>query len=196
MMALALLAMQTGQAQVSVQQNNPITPGTDYVGWDNTTTVPLEVRHDGPYPIDWYTDAIRRLTLLPDATYTIGAFPSMTTNGFSLLSPDVDMFYTNTGPGPFSLLHLADADNNAQSLGYRPWMRNGVYMSGNNDMMYVGQLFRAGEDEHDAVVALAEGGEAEDLADGIAGHGANCGEVLEGRIPSGTLVLHLPNGNN
>ncbi|MEZ4737901.1 MAG: tail fiber domain-containing protein [Flavobacteriales bacterium] len=39
---------------------------------------------------------------------------------------------------------------------YRPWMKNGIYMSGNDDMMYVGQLFRTGTDESDAVVAWGD----------------------------------------
>lgn len=35
-------------------------------------------------------------------------------------------------------------------------MKNGIYMSGNSDMMYVGQLFRAGADESDAVIAWGD----------------------------------------
>lgn len=45
-------------------------------------------------------------------------------------------------PGPFSRLHLVDSvDNNvttyAQDFGYRPWMRNGITMTGNADQMYI-----------------------------------------------------------
>jgi hypothetical protein len=87
------------------------------------------------------TEDIRRFTLLPDATYTIGGFTTQVKNGSLLLSPDVDHFYTEGGPGPFSLLHLAAEDENAQQQSYRPWMKTGVTFTGNADHGYVGQKY-------------------------------------------------------
>lgn len=56
-----------------------------------------------------------------------------------MLSPDVDQFYTNGAPGPFSLLHLAAADNNAQDISYLDWMKTGITFTGNEDHSYIGQ---------------------------------------------------------
>jgi hypothetical protein len=63
-------------------------------------------------------------------------------NGSLLLSPNVDGFYAGGAPGPFTGLHLAAATNNTQQAGYRSNMGNGITLTGNNDQMYVGQLFR------------------------------------------------------
>jgi hypothetical protein len=93
-------------------------------------------------PIDWYTNAIRRITLLPNATYAIGGFPAQVKNGSLLLSPNVDGFYAGGAPGPFTGLHLAAATNSTSQQGYRSNMGNGITLTGNNDQMYVGQLFR------------------------------------------------------
>lgn len=74
MLALGVLALQSGRAQVSTASNSP-TFG-DYVGCDGLTTFPLEVRHNGNQPIDWYTDAIQRVTLSP-------TFPGQTVYGYT-----------------------------------------------------------------------------------------------------------------
>jgi hypothetical protein len=37
--------------------NRPINPGTDYLGWDNTVAVPLEIKHENNRPIRFYTNA-------------------------------------------------------------------------------------------------------------------------------------------
>ena len=68
MLVMALFTLVNGQAQVSVGANTPAIPGQDYVGWDNTTTVPLMVRHDNNQPIEWYTDSIQRMRLHPTQT--------------------------------------------------------------------------------------------------------------------------------
>jgi len=93
--------------------------------------------------LDVITNNVRRFTLLPDATYAIGGFPAQVKNGSLLLSPNVDGFYAGGAPGPFTGLHLAAATNNTQQAGYRSNMGNGITLTGNNDQMYVGQLFRS-----------------------------------------------------
>jgi hypothetical protein len=50
LLTMGLFIFQVGQAQVTVEANVPSTPGSDYVGWDNTTTVPLQIRHNGNQP--------------------------------------------------------------------------------------------------------------------------------------------------
>ncbi len=79
--------------------------------------------------IDWFTRATRRMTLRPDASYTIGSFPLQNKNGSLLLCPKVDAFYTGA-PGPFSLFHLAAETNSGQTASYRPWMNIGVTFTG------------------------------------------------------------------
>jgi len=140
---LGALLLTTGKmvGQTSVV-GNVAGASTDFLGWDNTmpnNNFPLMVRHDLNQPIEWYTNAIRRMRLQQDTTYTIGSFASQVKNGSLLLSPDVDQFYNNGAPGPYSLLHLAAANGAAQEDSYRPWMDVGVTFTGNKDHGYVGQ---------------------------------------------------------
>jgi hypothetical protein len=119
-------------AQTWSDTGNPaVIPGTNFLGSINNAQ------------LDVITNNIRRFTLLPDATYAIGGFPAQVKNGSLLLSPNVDGFYAGGAPGPFTGLHLAAATNNTQQAGYRSNMSNGITMTGNNDHMYVGQLFRS-----------------------------------------------------
>ncbi len=106
-------------------------PTLDFLG--NTDNVPMNIR----------TEDVRRFRLNYDETYTIGTFGSQVKDGSLLLSPDVDQFYTNGAPGPYSLLHLASEDDNAQEVSYRNWMRTGITLTGNADHSYFGQ--KAGE---------------------------------------------------
>ncbi|MCW5900451.1 MAG: hypothetical protein KIT10_14395 [Flavobacteriales bacterium] len=144
---LGALLLTTGKVAGQVTTaNNVANAGTDFLGWDNTfpaNNFPLRVRHDLNQPIEWYTAAVRLLLLLQNATYAIGPFGGQVKNGALLLSPDVDQFYGNGAPGPYSLLHLAAANNNAQQDSYRPWMNTGITFTGNDDQGYIGQ--KAGE---------------------------------------------------
>lgn len=49
-------------AQISYTSNSFGT-ATDYVGWDNTNNFPLEIRHNGNQPIDFYTNGIQRMRI-------------------------------------------------------------------------------------------------------------------------------------
>ncbi|MCB9168128.1 MAG: hypothetical protein H6595_11720 [Flavobacteriales bacterium] len=146
--------------------NGAVVPGTNFLGSTNNAA------------LDVQTNAIRRLTLIPDATYTIGSFSSLVRDGSLLLSPDVDLFYTNGGPGPFSLLHLADGTgDNSQTNGYRPWMRNGITFSGNSDLGYIGQKYTY-NDSSDYT-----SGEQDDYTDMIINWSDNPGTDLGDRMP-------------
>lgn len=154
---LAALAMTLpASAQVAWDTNgNTVTGTSEWFGADASSTAPLRVETRVNQPIEWYTSAIRRITLLPDATYSIGGFPPQAKNGSLLLCPDVDTFYANGAPGPYTALHLAAATNNAQQTGYRSNMRNGITMTGNNDQMYIGQLFYS-QDYTDAAIVWSD----------------------------------------
>lgn len=155
LLAAALFILQCGQGQVTIEQNWPANPGFDYVGWDNTTNVPLMIRHDNNQQIQFFTNNIRRMQLLPSETYTIGGFTGQSKSGSLLLARDVANFYGGGAPGPYSRLHLADTPNGTQQNGYRSNMQNGVTMTGNNDQMYVGQLYN-GLDYTDAAIVWSD----------------------------------------
>lgn len=82
--------------------NNSMDPITNFLGTDDQA--PMNIR----------TEDIRRFRLNYDETYTIGTFGGQVKNGSLLLSPGVDQFYLNGANGPFSLFHIAAADDNAQ----------------------------------------------------------------------------------
>ncbi|HRD54756.1 MAG TPA: hypothetical protein PKY96_19130 [Flavobacteriales bacterium] len=91
---LAALAMTLQTSAQWLTSGNTINGG-EWFGADGGSTVPLQVRHDANYPIQWFTDAIQRMMLQETATYGIGQFNGQVKNGALLLCPDVDQFYTN-----------------------------------------------------------------------------------------------------
>ncbi|MCW5897973.1 MAG: hypothetical protein KIT10_01795 [Flavobacteriales bacterium] len=123
--------MASMQAQWMETGNFGLNAVTNFLG--NTDAVPMNIR----------TEDIRRFRLNYDEVYAIGPFGGQVKNGSLLLSPVVDQFYGNGAPGPYSLLHLAAANNNAQEGSYRPWMNTGITLTGNADHQYIGQ--KAGE---------------------------------------------------
>lgn len=127
---------------------------TDFLGWDNTGTnnFPLMVRHDLNQPIDWYTNAIQRMRLNPSVTTAMGpsdAFPNVNRDGYLLLSGVPAAFTDPQCRAPFTRLHLVDQqvstgpNNYAQQQGFRPWQRNGITLTGNNDQSYIGHRYDA-----------------------------------------------------
>lgn len=117
---------------------------TEYLGANSMSTVPLLLKTvPTNLSIDFSAGNILRARLNPTTSYTIGGFPSQNKDGSLLLSPDVNNFLGAGAPGPYSLLHLAAADNTAQQGSYRDWMKTGITFTGNADQNYVGQ--KAGE---------------------------------------------------
>ena len=112
----------------------------DYLG--NQDAVPMNIR----------TEDIRRFRLNFDESYSIGSFLGQQKYGALLLSPRVDQFHLNGAKGPYSLLHIADADNNAQQASYRDWMHVGLTFTGNRDHGYIGQKHGEEFDFTDMVV--------------------------------------------
>jgi len=138
MLAAAMAVTSMGRSQVTTLGNNA--SSGDYVGCDNTSPFPLEIKHNDNQPIWLFTDAIWRATMNETVTYgLLGAYSSVPANGFTLLGEDAAEFKNGGAPGPYTMLHLAAATDNAQQLSYRPWMRTGVTFTGNADHGYVGQ---------------------------------------------------------
>lgn len=58
-----------------------------YLGWNATAPQPLEVRHDGSWPIDFYTTNRFRMRINPTVTYpTLNNFINIPADGFALIT--------------------------------------------------------------------------------------------------------------
>ena len=98
------------------------------------------------------TNTLPRLRVNETGNYLgLGNFTGINADGFVLISPNNN--FSANAFGPYSRLHLAEGvlGQNTQQTGYRPWMRNGITFTGNNDQMYIGALYR-GLDYSDCVV--------------------------------------------
>lgn len=95
------------------------------------------------------TNNVRRLGLYPNQTSTINGF-NVNQEGFVLLTRDQSMWNT----GPYSLLHLS-GDLGGQQLSYRPWMVDGLTITGNGDAMYYG-IREVDFDETESVLAWGD----------------------------------------
>ncbi len=155
LLAAALLVYINSEAQVTVPFNNPGTPGADYVGWNGSTTVPLMIRHNGNQPIQWFTDSIQRMQLYHAGTPNINGY-NVVQNGYLGISQQ-PAFFAPGADGPFSRLHLVDSASNnatvyAQQIGFRPWQRNGITMTGNSDQCYIGQKYNNNQNDNSDLV--------------------------------------------
>jgi hypothetical protein len=83
----------------------------------------------------------------PNRTTAINGFPGIVTDGFYGLGPNSGVMFS-TPPshvwddlGPFYRLHINSDVNptGVQELGYRPWMRNGIGLTGNSDNFFISQ---------------------------------------------------------
>lgn len=130
-------------SQATVSNNGGLAGA--FLGWNAGANQTLQVRNDANQRIDWYTSAIQRMGLNHTMSYNIGPFGADPRNGFMGISGRPGLWTATKGP--FTRLHLADdvgADDPAvfaQSYGYRPWMRNGITLTGNGDQGYMGQKF-------------------------------------------------------
>src|SRR6056297_3642385 len=124
---------------------------------NNNPFVGAFVGYNGAQDLDFKTDNILRMQLMQTQSNTINGFPAISQDGYLGLSDELN-FFNPGGTGPFSMLHL-NGDNsgsNPQQLGWRPWMKYGMTVTSNKDLMYVGHLDRGNTDETDAVVSWSD----------------------------------------
>ena len=157
---LGVLILITGNGIGQVTTGGNVANATsDFLGWDATSLAndfPLNVKHEGNFPIIWWTDNIERMILNQTTSYNIGSvtFGAQVKDGALGLSPNNSLWSTGPG-GPFSRLHLHDG-NGLLTAGYRPWMDNGVTFTTNQDHMYVGHKVEDGGDQTAAVIQWAD----------------------------------------
>ncbi len=124
------------------------------MGWDGTTLQPLEVRHDGNYPIQWWTDNIQRMRLTETLTgQAVNGYTTLDLSGHLGIGNFNAPVYT-----PLAMLHLDSMGS--EVAGYRSYMGTGVLMTSLSDMMYVG-LKRLSDDRINSVINWADNAESD-----------------------------------
>ncbi|MBK7946101.1 MAG: hypothetical protein IPJ85_12715 [Flavobacteriales bacterium] len=84
-----------------------------------------------------HTNTVERMRVNASGSYTIGSFAAQLASGFVGVSPNSTL-WSGGGPGPFSRLHLHDGTGPSTGS-YRPWMKNGLTFTGNQDHGFLGQ---------------------------------------------------------
>ena len=137
--------------------------GSDWLGADFGSSIPLRIQTRANQPIDFSTANLLRARLNGNVTGPIGPspatqFPNINRDGFLLLSGAPDAFTNTDSRAPFTRLHLVDPAGGstdplayAQQHGFRPWQRNGITFTGNSDQAYIGQKYN-GNDNTDFVI--------------------------------------------
>ncbi len=132
---LAALAMTLhASAQVAWDTNgNTVTGVSEWFGADASSTAPLRIETRVNQPIDWYTDAIQRVTLSPTYTgQTVNGYTGVDLSGFLGIGPFANALVDK----PQAMLHLDGGGN--QDSGWRPWMKQGTYITYTTDQAYLG----------------------------------------------------------
>jgi hypothetical protein len=68
---LTILSMQLN-AQVSVPFNTVAGPTTEFVGWDNSMSIPLTIKTVNSYNIEFFTNSTQKMTLKNTGELGIG----------------------------------------------------------------------------------------------------------------------------
>jgi hypothetical protein len=148
---------QSTSAGAAGTPNEPNAPGTDYVGWDNTVTVPLEIKHEADTCINFYTNA------------GAGTFNNIkmsimkrTINGTERAGVGIHERGTSRITLPRSILHLGSNYFGGGIAGWRKWMDVGTFTEVSTDFAFFGIMPFDGDttdtqgDHDDAVVAWGD----------------------------------------
>ncbi|MBX7129975.1 MAG: hypothetical protein K1X58_11705 [Flavobacteriales bacterium] len=145
--AWGVLGLVSQQAFSQASQANNNGGVGSFLGWNAGANQIVDVKNEGNQPIDFYTTDIFRARINPRVQYPLlNTFPNIPADGFTLITPDIG-FLGQAPRGPFSRLHLAEGGTtgNAEQFGYRPWQKNGITFTGNDDQGCLGQKYRDGE---------------------------------------------------
>lgn len=159
------------------------------------------------FPIRYFSNNVQRMWLNSNVTNNINGQGLENRHGFLGLGPNYTGAPAGTfnGTGPISVLHIAGEGNASGTGGYRNWMRYGISLTHNNDLMFVGQRrFGTGFDVTDAVIAWADNpGSPSDFGpdnlvfnfvSGQLPSGANAD--LDGTASNGREVMRLNSNGN
>ncbi len=131
-------------SQVSELDNNS-TNTAHYLGWDGTSTIPLNIRHNrNDQRIDFFTNNILRMRI--NAGNATEPMTGASTAGF-------------VGIGPCSKLFCRLTISNRTDTvvgGFRTWMQTGVFSHESTDNMYVGLRRNGVENRYDAIVSWSD----------------------------------------
>ena len=144
------------------------------------------------------------MSLNGNITNAINGQPAAARNGFLGLGMSFPGNATWNYDGPISLLHLnGDEGGYLQTQGYRNWMRNGITMTNNRDMMFLGPRRNNADDVTDAVLAWCDNATAQSGfgPDNLVfaftnGDGSGGAADLTGNAPNGREVMRLTAGGN
>ncbi len=99
------------------------------------------------------------IRLIDDGTFNLNGYTANPRAGYVGIG-DASIMATPGGslPSlPWARLHLVHTSNAVSDFGYRPWMQNGMLITGNSDQMYVGHKYGS-NDASDAVIQWSEDG--------------------------------------
>lgn len=141
---MGVLGLVTQQAFSQATQPDNNGGFGSFLGWNAGANQTLEVKNEANQPIEWYTDAVQRMRLMPTLT-------GQTVNGYTGLNLSGHLGLGGPVPTrPLAYIHI----NSSGGLftGYRPWMDNGITFTTNSDQLYVGHKVESGSVQSSAVI--------------------------------------------
>jgi hypothetical protein len=154
-----------------------------------------------PYPLRIYTDNENRMHINQNISNVINSQPSIARNGYVGIGRNQTPATIWNSPGPISLLHLnGDEGSVMGTQGYRNWMRNGITITSNSDLMFMGPRRRGADDITDAVFGWADNpagpGIGPDNMLFVFSTGTGTGTDLDGGGADGREIMRMnANGN-
>ena len=158
-----------------------------YLGFDASQGVNI---------LPFRTNNIQRMAMNGNLTNNINLQGNANRSGFLGLGGNIAGSPAGTwnSNGPVSLLHLMGNCSIQPYGGYRNWMRSGITLTHNNDMMWIGQRQNGADfsDVTDNIIAWADNPTNTDnlLFTFITGTGANNND-LTGDAPNGREIMRL-----
>ena len=107
-LAWGVLWLVTQQAFPQATQPDNNGGSGSYLGWNSGAAQTLDVKNEGNYPIQWFTDNQRRMLLTPYRTATINGF-SVQQHAYLGISRQPNAFNFPTTEAPYSRIHLIDS---------------------------------------------------------------------------------------